>query len=543
MIGKLCDCLWGTSIRRQLVFSVAFVYLVLMTGFAGYFVVSQREFLRDKARSHATARTELLAASCLHGVLANEVSGLQEIITSLLQDRGVRYAMILDPQGRVLAHTDPSRDGLYLTDDASQRLLRGAPAPQILFQSEDMLDIAVPIVLQGRTLGWARLARDLTADNIHLRRMTRTSAVFTLIAIVIGTLVAAAVGRSALKPLRSLLEATGRVTRNQLDYRAPVTTRNEVGAVTAAFNNALDRLCGQIAERQKAEELLREQARQIMESANILAAAAGDIVTAATQVAATATESASAVAQTSTTVAEVRQTVQTSSEKAKAVAAAARQTAEVSQAGKKSTEDSVQGMRHIRQQMDSIADSMVRLSEQTQAISQIISTVDDIAAQSNLLAVNAAIEAAKAGDQGRGFAVVAQEVRNLAEQSKLATSRVREILHDIQKATGAAVMATEQGSKAVESGVRQSAQAGESIVALAGSVNESAQAATQIAASNQQQLIGMEQVASAMENIKQSSAQSAASARHLEESARDLNALGQKLRDLTSLYNVEDHRS
>ena len=84
------------------------------------------------------------------------------------------------------------------------------------------------------------------------------------------------------------------------------------------------------------------------------------------------------------------------------------------------------------------------------------STVNDLAEQSNLLAVNASIEAAKAGEQGKGFAVVAQEVRNLAEQSKQATIQVRSILNDIQKATNAAVMVTEQGSKAVEAGVKQS---------------------------------------------------------------------------------------
>src|SRR4028119_1286641 len=107
-------------------------------------------------------------------------------------------------------------------------------------------------------------------------------------------------------------------------------------------------------------------------------------------------------------------------------------------------------MQRIREQMEAIGESMMRLSEQSQAIGAIIATVDDLAQQSNLLAVNAAIEAAKAGEQGKGFAVVAQEVKSLADQSKQATTQVRTILNDIQKATGAAVMATEQGSKAVE---------------------------------------------------------------------------------------------
>src|SRR5205823_8146844 len=119
------------------------------------------------------------------------------------------------------------------------------------------------------------------------------------------------------------------------------------------------------------------------------------------------------------------------------VADTAQKAAAISQTGKKATEGSAEGMNRIRQQMEAIAQSMVRLSEQTQSIGQIIATVDDLAQQSNLLAVNASIEAAKAGDQGKGFAVVAQEVKSLAEQSKQATTQVRSILSDIQKATGA----------------------------------------------------------------------------------------------------------
>jgi len=103
------------------------------------------------------------------------------------------------------------------------------------------------------------------------------------------------------------------------------------------------------------------------------------------------------------------------------------------------------------------------LSEQIQAIGEIITVVTDLAQQSNLLAVNAAIEASKAGEHGKGFAVVAQEIKSLADQSKQATEQVRKILGDIQKATGKSVLAAEQVSKAVEGGVKQTAESGESI--------------------------------------------------------------------------------
>jgi methyl-accepting chemotaxis protein len=195
-------------------------------------------------------------------------------------------------------------------------------------------------------------------------------------------------------------------------------------------------------------------------------------------------------------------------------------------------------MKQIRDQMESMAESIVRLSEQSQAIGEIMLTVNDLAEQSNLLAVNASIEAAKAGEQGKGFAVVAQEVRNLADQSKQATAQVRSILGEIQKATNAAVMVTEQGSKAVEAGVQQSGHAGESVQKLSEGIAEAAQAATQIAASSQQQMAGMDQVALAMESIKTASTQNVASTKQTETAAKNINELGRKLKDLVAVYRV-----
>ena len=276
--------------------------------------------------------------------------------------------------------------------------------------------------------------------------------------------------------------------------------------------------------------LTRTIGRRLRESISQLSSSSAEILATTTQVASGAAETATAVNETTTTVEEVKQTSQVSSQKAKYVSETAQKSAQVSQTGKKATQETMEGMHRIREQMEAIAESIVRLSEQSQAIGEIIATVNDLAEQSNLLAVNAAIEAAKAGEQGKGFAVVAQEVKSLAEQSKQATAQVRMILGDIQKATSAAVMATEQGSKAVEAGVKQSAEAGESIRMLADSMAEAAQAATQIAASVQQQLVGMDQVALAMENIKQATTQNVAGTKQAEQAAQALKVLGAQLK-------------
>jgi len=300
--------------------------------------------------------------------------------------------------------------------------------------------------------------------------------------------------------------------------------QDEIGILMDAFRNMVEKL--------------RSQTRQIREGASTIAASISQISATATQLAYSSSETSSSVSEITTTVEEVRQTVYVSHEKAERVAKSSEQSAWSSETGRKSSEDAVSGMNRIKEEMEYVAESIVTLSEQTQNIGEIISVVNDLADQSHLLSVNASIEAAKSGEHGKGFAVVAQEVKSLAEQSKTATKQIRVILNDIRKATRATVKASERGKKAVEAGVYLSRQSGDSIDMLSQSVTESAQASIQIAASNQEQLAGMDQLVLAMENIKEASRQNADGAKHLETESKNLDDLGRNLRELASMFKV-----
>jgi methyl-accepting chemotaxis protein len=385
-----------------------------------------------------------------------------------------------------------------------------------------------------------------------------------VVALIFGIFLAYFLINSIVPNLKKVSAIAERVALGDLTREAPAkTTNDEIGALLQVFARMIRSLrqmadaAEQIAqgnltvavEIQSEEDTigksfmamvanLREQIGTVNEGVNVLASSSNEIMASVSEVSAGASETATSVSETTTTVEEVKQTVEVSNQKAIHVSESSQKTLKISETGSKAIEDTIEGINRIRTQMASIADTIVRMSEQGQAISEIITTVDDIAEQTNLLAVNAAIEAAKAGEQGKGFAVVAQEIKNLAEQSKKATTQVRTILNDVQKAISTAVMATEQGSKAVESGTKLTSQAGDTIKVLASSISEAAQAAIQIASSSSQQLVGMNQVVEAMENIKEASIQTATSTKQTEQAVQNLHDLGIKLQNLMKQYKV-----
>ena len=272
--------------------------------------------------------------------------------------------------------------------------------------------------------------------------------------------------------------------------------------------------------------------RPLQQSASVIASTAAQILAATTEQAAGTNESMAAVSETVATVDEVTQTANQAAQRARTVADSAQRAADRGRDGRRAVDDSVVAMRGVQTQMESIAGSIVSLAEQAQAIGEIITAVSDISEQTKLLALNAAVESARAGEHGRGFAVVATEIKSLASQAKQSTVQVRQILGDIQRATSAAVMATEQGTKQVGAAARQVNQAGEIIASLADASGDAAQAAAQIVASAGQQAIGMEQIRQAIGNIHDATQQHLTATRQSETAAQDLNKLGTRLVEL-----------
>jgi len=493
--------------------------------------------LRDEIAANTARNEELLARL---DQLTSGTPSLHESVRQLAlvraEHRRVREQQVLGPlaEGRI---------------EAAREAALG-PQVETYGRMRKLLDAIGAQAQQAATRAWQEAARMMIVG---------ATAAVAAVALIVMLLTRVTAG-----PLRDLAAAADRIVQGDLDVALPsLGRRDEIGALSDSFVRMTGSLRGmaEVARRIAEQDLtvdvqpqsprdqlgnafatmvsrLRSVTGTLASSVSALAASASEILAATTQVASGAAETGTAIAQTTTTVEEVKQTAQLATQKARLVADGAQRAIAVGQGGRQAVDATVEGMRHIQGQMETIAETVVRLSEQSQAIGEIIAVVNDLAEQSNLLAVNAAIEAAKAGEHGRGFTVVAQEVRSLAEQSRQATAQVRTILHDIQKATTAAVLATEQGSKAVETGVRQSTEAGDAIAQLTGTIGEAAQAATQIAASSQQQLVGTDQVALAMQNIRDASMQNVAATRQAETAAHGLNQIGGTLKDLVAQYRL-----
>ncbi len=214
-------------------------------------------------------------------------------------------------------------------------------------------------------------------------------------------------------------------------------------------------------------------------------------------------EQSTSLNQTTTTTQELAATSHQTTEKAQFVVESTERSMDITSRGKSAVDMTVEEMNEIKRRVERIAEEILSLSEKTQQIGIITTTVNDIAEQTNMLALNAAIEASKAGEFGKGFGVVAFEVRKLAEKSKEASLKIRDLITQIQNATNSTVMATEEGSKRVDIGVEKIREAGKHMDESIQSLEENVGYAQQILVGSKQQTIGIEQITLAMANINE----------------------------------------
>jgi methyl-accepting chemotaxis protein len=466
-------------------------------------------------------------------------TGILDAVLKRAHDQGAKStkAILLSSSGQVLA------DGN--SDDALSESLRSNPiVASALHKGADGGAEAKAVDGSGKDqvlgyfhsagysiypgIGWAVVSTQSKSEALaEASALQHKTLLIALIAALLTGLVAFFVSRVAagkFRQIRDYCEFTGKVSEGDLSARLDVAGHDEFAELGTHLNDMVESLASLSAE--------------VLHNADQVSSSASQILATVSQQSAGASEQSAAINETTTATEEIRATAQQAAQKAEEVATQAQEAVRVSDEGAQAVDAIVDGMADIRAKVEAIAVDVEALSEQTAQIGEITEAVNDLADQSNLLALNATIEAARAGEQGKGFAVVADEVRNLAEQSKQATAQVQAILEEIQHATRAAVNAAHEGTLVVESGTALAERAGEIIAQLADVNGIAAQSAQQIAASVQQQTVGMDQIAQGMQETSRATGEFVEGVQHSQEAAEGLNRVAGELQQLAARYKV-----
>jgi methyl-accepting chemotaxis protein len=323
--------------------------------------------------------------------------------------------------------------------------------------------------------------------------------------------------------IQKLLEEISGVADGDLTKEAEVTA-DVTGAIADSFNHMIEQLRGIISNVQNATLQVSTSANQIHATAEHLAQGSES--------------QASQIVNTSAAVDEMAVSIQQVSENAGQSAKVAEQALTNAKKGAEAVQNTIQGMGRIRDQVQETAKRIKRLGESSQQIGEIVQLIDDIADRTSILALNASIQAAMAGEAGRGFAVVAEEVERLAERSTNATKKIANLVKTIQSETNEAVTAMEEGTREVVEGSKLANQAGQALTEIDKVSGRLAELIQSISLAANQQARASEGVAKAMTEISDVTQQTASGTKQAAASVNNLAILADELRGSVSTFRL-----
>ncbi len=482
-----------------------------------------REDLSRRARSASTELAKTLAPLMAVRQEDARLQGVMDEVQRHVPD--VAYVLVRDARGNLVGKSSGER---FVGEVVEAAEGEAAQDRRLTVAGQQVVETSVPIFSQQgaavQRVGTVQVALHEEALVAALGRSTRFTLLLGVGVLAACLLAAWLMSGMLIVPLERLARAAAGIASRDLRQQFDVGGTDEIGDLARSFAGMAGELTHLVQDlRGAAAEMERE---------------ATGILATATRQSAMAHQQASAINETSTTVAEIAQTSKQATAYADSVISQTQKSETLSTEGQKVVAESVSGMENLGEQVKAIALAITDLNERTLQIGDIISTVKDVAEQSNLLALNASIEAAKAGEHGRGFAVVAMEMRTLAEQSRLAADQVRGLLNEVTKGTRAAVSATEEGSRRALAAMELARSAGSTILGLSEVIRESSGAARQIAGNTRQQTIGVEQIAAAMGELTSAMGDSVEGTRRIEQVAGSLSNLSKRFSDLVGRYQL-----
>ena len=371
----------------------------------------------------------------------------------------------------------------------------------------------------------ARAHADLDQILDDTRHATATLVISSAVGVLLAGLCAVLLLRAISRPLSLLVRIVNAVRQGDFTQRLRIERQDELGILAAGFDRMSDELVGLVGQVQKSGIQVDTAVTEIAATAKQQQATAAEIAATTTEIGATSRE----ITATS------KDLVRTMSD----VAQVADQSAALAGSSQQGLNRMEETMRHVIEAAGAINAKLGVLSEKAGNIGQVITTITKVADQTNLLSLNAAIEAEKAGDAGRGFAVVATEIRRLADQTAVATYDIEQMVKEIQSAVAAGVMGMDKFSEEVRRGADELRESGAQLTQLIGQVQTLAPRFETVTEGMQAQATGAEQISQALLQLGEASQQTVESLRQSSEAIHDLNQVATVLRSGVSRFRLE----
>lgn len=424
----------------------------------------------------------------------------------------------------ILYHIADAQNGQrgYLiagTDSYLDPFLEGASNVVSTLESVTRLTADNP-VQQRRLATLRRLVDERIAasrETIEMRRAQGTEAAQKLFI---------AQGRDEMVQIRQILAEADREEAQLLEQRA---RESEDSAAFAKAVSLWGSIGGVLAVALIGWMITQSLTNMIGTAVGQVQSSSAELQAAATQQATGAKEQATATSEITTTISELLATSRQIAESARRVSQIAEQTADGARKGQSTVDTTHDSIGGIRRQVDQIVSHMLELGKKSQEIGSVLDIVSELAEQTNILAINATIEAAGAGEAGKRFAVVADEIRKLADRVGGSAKEIRGLIEDVRGAVNTTVMATETGSKSVDAGSRLFGDVAVAFTQIADLVSTTTEAAREIELSTKQQTSAVEQVNMAIANVAQASKETEASSSQTLQTSTQLNSLSREL--------------
>ncbi|WP_158289704.1 methyl-accepting chemotaxis protein [Paenibacillus flagellatus] len=474
----------------------------------GIDLVDASKYLTDQARRYAQFGEKVYYDNYWREV--NETKNRDRVVARLKQLNAPQNELDLIEQSK------SKSDTLIATEEAAMKAVAAGKfdeARRLLFDAAydaNVKTIMEPMSAFQTKMNDRAAGETKAAENRFERYLTVTFAIVFVVAA--SMLVSVWALYRKIKPLGSVGAKLRELANNEgdLTVRLPVTSRDEIGEVAGSFNSMLGNYQSFI--------------RDIMTSAHNVLETTQQISSASKEIAGGSHSQAKSAERLNDLFRELTAAIESVAKHADHAAGVSGQTTAVAEQGGQVILDSIREMNRLNEQV-------ALLERDSEQIGAIIEVIDDIAEQTNLLALNAAIEAARAGEQGRGFAVVADEVRKLAERSGDATKQITDIIRGMQGNTKMSV-------NAVLAAVDRSEKSGEAFRSIVAMVRDTSQTVSEIAAATEEQAAQSNEVLASIESIAAASEQSAAASDQTADSTQRLSSMAQELNRMVSAFKV-----